>query len=89
MPKLIEPIVAGEGIAFGSRALNRRLIASTKPGAREQAGRVLIYSLGSRRACPTGHAYAGSKPSRLAVPADSGSRAYRGFGFDVELLYLG
>src|ERR1700730_11823128 len=41
MPKLIEPIVAGEvDVAFGSRALNRKLIGHHQPWRREQAGRV-------------------------------------------------
>src|SRR5258705_2585985 len=39
-PKLIEPIANGEGdIAFGSRALDRRLIGIHQPWRREQPGR--------------------------------------------------
>src|SRR5260370_35583807 len=40
-PKVIEPIANGElDIAFGSRALDRRLIGQHQPWRREQAGRV-------------------------------------------------
>jgi glycosyltransferase involved in cell wall biosynthesis len=40
-PKVIEPISDGEiDIAFGSRALDRRLIGHRQPWRREQAGRV-------------------------------------------------
>ncbi len=40
-PKVIEPIADGRvDIAFGSRALNRRLIGQHQPWRREQAGRI-------------------------------------------------
>ena len=51
IPKLIEPIAKGEvDVAFGSRALDRRLIGVRQPWRREQAGRVfnLIVRLATR-----------------------------------------
>src|SRR6266571_4415253 len=40
-PKVIEPIAGGKvDIAFGSRALDRRLIGQHQPWRREQAGRI-------------------------------------------------
>src|SRR5438552_1342536 len=42
LPKIVEPIDRVEvDIAFGSRALNRKLIGNRQPWRREQAGRVL------------------------------------------------
>ncbi len=41
LPKIVEPIARGEvDIAFGSRALNRKLIGNRQPWRREQGGRV-------------------------------------------------
>ena len=41
IPKVIEPITNGDvDLAFGSRALDRRLIGVRQPWRREQAGRV-------------------------------------------------
>src|SRR5207237_5377612 len=41
LPKIVEPIARGEvDIAFGSRALNRKLIGNRQPLRREQGGRV-------------------------------------------------
>src|SRR5438046_7220077 len=41
LPKIVEPIARGEvDIAFGSRALNRKLIGNHQPWRREQGGRV-------------------------------------------------
>src|SRR5438874_851014 len=41
LPKIIQPIAAGGiDLAFGSRALDRKLIGNRQPWRREQAGRV-------------------------------------------------
>ena len=41
LPKIVEPIALGEvDIAFGSRALDRKLIGNRQPWRREQGGRV-------------------------------------------------
>src|SRR5947207_5896865 len=89
-PKLIEPIANSEvDIAFGSRALDRRLIGVHQPWRREQAGRV--FNLLVRLA--TGLAFwdtqCGFKAFRLDVcrPIFEAARI-DGFAFDVELLYL-
>src|SRR3989442_322464 len=88
-PKLIEPIANGEvDIAFGSRALDRRLIGVHQPWRREQAGRV--FNLLVRLA--TGLAFwdtqCGFKAFRLDTcrPILKAARI-DGFAFDVELLY--
>src|SRR5438270_11787840 len=89
-PKLIEPIANGEvDIAFGSRALDRRLIGVHQPWRREQAGRV--FNLLVRLA--TGLAFwdtqCGFKAFRMSVcrPLIAAAQIDR-FGFDVELIYL-
>src|SRR5207245_2523935 len=89
-PKLIEPIANSEvDIAFGSRALDRRLIGVHQPWRREQAGRV--FNLLVRLA--TGLAFwdtqCGFKAFRLDTcrPILKAARI-DGFAFDVELLYL-
>src|SRR5947207_9165488 len=88
-PKLIEPIANSEvDIAFGSRALDRRLIGVHQPWRREQAGRV--FNLLVRLA--TGLAFwdtqCGFKAFRLDTcrPILKAARI-DGFAFDVELLY--
>src|SRR2546423_2530718 len=87
--KVMEPIANGEvDIAFGSRALDRRLIGVHQPWRREQAGRV--FNLLVRLA--TGLAFwdtqCGFKAFRLDTcrPILKAARI-DGFAFDVELLY--
>jgi dolichyl-phosphate beta-glucosyltransferase len=90
MPKLIEPIAAGEvDIAFGSRALNRRLIGHHQPWRREQAGRIFNLLVRLATSLPFWDTQCGFKAFRLAVcrPILEAARVI-GFGFDVELLYL-
>lgn len=89
-PKLIEPITRGEvDIAFGSRALDRRLIGNRQPWRREQGGRVFnaIVRLGT--GLPFWDTQCGFKAFRLDVcrPIFEQSRV-AGFGFDVEWLFL-
>ncbi len=89
-PKLIEPITAGElDVAFGSRALDRRLIGHRQAWYREQGGRVfnLLVRLGTR--LPYWDTQCGFKAFRMSAfrPVLEQARS-DGFGFDVEFLYL-
>ena len=90
MPKLIEPIAVDEvDIAFGSRALNRKLIGHHQPWRREQAGRVFNLLVRLATGLPYWDTQCGFKAFRLAVcrPILETARI-AGFGFDVELLFL-
>lgn len=90
MPKLIQPIAEGEvDIAFGSRALNRRLIGNRQPWYREQAGRVFNLLVRLATGLPFWDTQCGFKAFRLAVCRPILEAAHNeGFGFDVELLFL-
>ncbi len=90
MPKLIEPIAAGEvDIAFGSRALNRDLIGHHQPWRREQAGRIFNLIVRLATGLPYWDTQCGFKAFRLAACRPILEAAHViGFGFDVELLYL-
>ena len=89
-PKLIEPIAAGEvDIAFGSRALDRRLIGHRQPWRREQGGRVFNLLVRLATGLPFWDTQCGFKAFRLDVCRSILENAQtEGFGFDVELLYL-
>lgn len=89
-PKLIEPIAAGEiDIAFGSRALDRRLIGHRQPWRREQGGRVFNLIVRLATGLPFWDTQCGFKAFRLDVCRPILEKAQtKGFGFDVELLYL-
>ena len=88
--KLIEPITAGEvDIAFGSRALDRRLIGHRQPWRREQGGRVFNLIVRVATGLPFWDTQCGFKAFRLDVCRPILEQAQtEGFGFDVELLYL-
>jgi glycosyltransferase involved in cell wall biosynthesis len=89
-PKLIEPIANGEvDIAFGSRALDRRLIGIHQPWRREQAGRAFNLLVRLATGLPFWDTQCGFKAFHLDVcrPILEGARV-DGFAFDVELLYL-
>ena len=89
-PKVIEPIASGEvDIAFGSRALDRKLIGHHQPWQREQGGRVFNLIVRLATGLPFWDTQCGFKAFRLAA-CRSLLEAARidGFGFDVELLYL-
>jgi glycosyltransferase involved in cell wall biosynthesis len=90
MPKLIEPIAAGEeDLTFGSRALNRELIGHHQPWRREQAGRVFNLLVRLATGLPYWDTQCGFKAFRLAACRPILERASAiGFGFDVELLFL-
>ena len=90
IPKLIEPIASGEvDIAFGSRALDRRLIGNRQPWRREQGGRVFNLLVRLATGLPFWDTQCGFKAFRLEVcrPILQVARL-DGFAFDVELLYL-
>src|SRR5213083_804843 len=89
-PKLIEPIANGEvDIAFGSRALDRRLIGVHQPWRREQGGRVFNLLVRFATGLPFWDTQCGFKAFRIDVcrPIFEAARI-DGFAFDVELLYL-
>lgn len=90
LPKLIEPITAGEvDIAFGSRALDRGLIGHRQPWRREQGGRVFNLIVRIATGLPFWDTQCGFKAFRLDVCRPILKQAQtEGFGFDVELLYL-
>jgi dolichyl-phosphate beta-glucosyltransferase len=89
-PKVIEPIANDHvDIAFGSRALDRRLIGEHQPWRREQAGRVFNLLVRLATGLPFWDTQCGFKAFRLAIcrPIFEAARI-DGFAFDVELLYL-
>jgi glycosyltransferase involved in cell wall biosynthesis len=90
IPKLIEPITHGDvDLAFGSRALDRRLIGRHQPWRREQGGRVFNLLVRLITGLPFWDTQCGFKAFRLEVcrPILEAARI-DGFAFDVELLYL-
>ncbi|MCA1815477.1 MAG: glycosyltransferase family 2 protein [Acidobacteria bacterium] len=89
-PKLVGRLRSGEcDVAFGSRALDRKLIGTRQPWTREQSGRV--FNLAARLATrlPFWDTQCGFKAFRMDVcrPVVEAARIDR-FGFDVELLYV-
>ncbi len=89
-PKVIEPIANGEvDMAFGSRALDRRLIGNRQPWRREQGGRLFNLIVRLATGLPFWDTQCGFKAFRLDVcrPILEAARI-EGFAFDVELLYL-
>src|SRR5437763_11232903 len=90
IPKVIEPIADGDvDVAFGSRALDRKLIGVHQPWRREQAGRVFNLIVRLATAMPFWDTQCGFKAFRLDVCRPILEAAcLDGFAFDVELLYL-
>jgi dolichyl-phosphate beta-glucosyltransferase len=90
IPKVIDPISAGEvDIAFGSRALDRRLVGERQPWRREQGGRVFNLLVRVSTGLPFWDTQCGFKAFRLTTCRPILERArIDGFGFDVELLTL-
>jgi len=89
-PKLLEPIFHEEvDVAFGSRALNRRLIGNRQAWHREQGGRLFNLVVRIATGLPYWDTQCGFKAFRLDVfrPVLAAAQS-DGFGFDVELLYL-
>ena len=88
--KLLEPISANEvDVAFGSRALNRKLIGTRQSWGREQGGRVFNLLVRISTGLPFWDTQCGFKAFRLDAFRPVLEKAHSdGFGFDVELLYL-
>jgi glycosyltransferase involved in cell wall biosynthesis len=89
-PKLVDPIRRGEcDLAFGSRALDRRLIGVHQSWRREQGGRVFNLIVRLTTGLPFWDTQCGFKAFRMNVcrPLIEAAQIDR-FGFDVELLYL-
>ena len=90
LPKIIEPIASGEvDIAFGSRALDRKLIGNRQPWRREQGGRVFNLVVRVATGLPFWDTQCGFKAFRMEAcrPIIEAAKII-GFGFDVELLLL-
>ena len=90
IPKVIEPIANGDvDLAFGSRALDRKLIGIRQPWRREQAGRVFNFIVRVATGMPFWDTQCGFKAFRLDVCRPILEKAHTiGFAFDVELLFL-
>ena len=90
IPKVIEPIANGDvDLAFGSRALDRKLIGIHQPWRREQAGRVFNFIVRLATRMPFWDTQCGFKAFRLGVCRPILEKAHTvGFAFDVELLFL-
>src|SRR3989449_3084465 len=89
-PKLVDPINTGEcDLAFGSRALDRRLIGVHQSWRREQGGRVFNLIVRLATGLPFWDTQCGFKAFRMNVcrPLIEAAQIDR-FGFDVELIYL-
>ena len=90
LPKIVEPIALdGMDIAFGSRALDRKLIGNRQPWRREQGGRVFNLVVRLATGLPFWDTQCGFKAFRMEScrPIIESAKII-GFGFDVELLLL-
>jgi dolichyl-phosphate beta-glucosyltransferase len=88
--KVIEPIANGDvDLAFGSRALDRKLIGIRQPWRREQAGRVFNLLVRLATGMPFWDTQCGFKAFRLEICRPILEKAQTiGFAFDVEFLFL-
>ncbi len=89
-PKLLEPIFHDElDVAFGSRALNRKLIGNRQAWYREEGGRVFNLIMRLTTGLPYWDTQCGFKAFRMAAFRPILERTKSdGFGFDVEFIYL-
>lgn len=90
LPKLVEPIQAGEyDVTFGSRALDRSLIGTHQPWRREQGGKVFNLIVRTLTGLPFWDTQCGFKAFRMSKfrPLLDLMTVDR-FGFDVEFLYV-
>ncbi|CAN5697714.1 glycosyltransferase family 2 protein [soil metagenome] len=89
-PKLLDPIFAGKlEVAFGSRALDRKLIGNRQAWHREQAGRVFNLLVRLATGLPFWDTQCGFKAFRMEAFRPILEQAQSdGFSFDVELLFL-
>jgi dolichyl-phosphate beta-glucosyltransferase len=90
LPKLVDLIRGGHSdLAFGSRALDRRLIETPQPFYRDRAGRAFNAVLRLATGLPFHDTQCGFKAFRMAVCRQIlASATVDGFGFDVELLFV-
>jgi glycosyltransferase involved in cell wall biosynthesis len=90
LPKLVDQIYDGTcDLAFGSRALDRRLIETPQPFYRDRAGRAFNAALRLATGLPFHDTQCGFKAFRMAVCRQIlESATVDGFGFDVELLFV-
>ncbi|HVQ39206.1 MAG TPA: dolichyl-phosphate beta-glucosyltransferase [Pyrinomonadaceae bacterium] len=89
-PKLLDPIARGEcDLAFGSRAIDRKLIGIHQPWRREQGGRIFNLAVRLATGLPFWDTQCGFKAFRMRAcrPIIEGATIDR-FGFDVELIYV-
>jgi len=91
LPKVVDPITSGRcDIAFGSRAVDRRLIETRQPFHRDRAGRLFNAALRLATGLPFLDTQCGFKAFRMSVcRAILESAVVERFGFDVELLFVG
>jgi dolichyl-phosphate beta-glucosyltransferase len=90
LPKLIDPIIAGEyDVTFGSRALDRSLISTHQPWVREQGGRVMNLIIRTMSGLPFIDTQCGFKAFNMKKfrPLLDVMQIDR-FGFDIEFLYV-
>ncbi len=90
LPKLVDLIDDGLcDVAFGSRALDRRLIETPQPFYRDRAGRAFNVALRIATGLPFHDTQCGFKAFRMAVfrPILTSATIER-FGFDIELLFV-
>jgi hypothetical protein len=90
MPKLLDPIRAGEvDVAFGSRAIDRSLIGTHQPWRREQGGRVMNLIIKSMSGLNYFDTQCGFKAFNMKKfrPLLNLMTIDR-FGFDVEFLFV-
>jgi dolichyl-phosphate beta-glucosyltransferase len=90
LPKLVDLICNGScDVAFGSRALDRRLIETPQPFYRDRAGRAFNAALRAATGLPFSDTQCGFKAFRMAACRQIlESSTVDGFGFDVELLFV-
>ncbi|MDQ6938734.1 MAG: glycosyltransferase family 2 protein [Verrucomicrobiota bacterium] len=88
--KLLRPIFDGElDVAFGSRALNRKLIGHRQAWYREEGGRVFNLIMRLTTGLPYWDTQCGFKAFRMAAFRPILAQTeINGFGFDVEFIYL-
>jgi hypothetical protein len=90
LPKLVDLIYDGNcDLAFGSRALDRRLIETRQPFYRDRAGRAFNMALRVATGLPFHDTQCGFKAFRMAVCRQIlESATIDRFGFDIELLFV-
>jgi dolichyl-phosphate beta-glucosyltransferase len=90
LKKLVSPIKAGTcDVAFGSRALNRRLIWKKQPWRREQSGKVFNLMVRLFTGLPFWDTQCGFKAFRMSkFGALLDCLKIDRFAFDVEFLYV-